>query len=207
MKVSSLLANSHKEKGLTDWYSLFFNNERVGLLLLHSKMIPNRDGKKAYRKLERNMTQEQELEQAKYESLKLDRTIAYLQEQESQNSKLLSEITAGTDRSQAQRLLIEKTFNKYHNSELVFEDSTRNFDYDLQEIVMNPDSIRCKCSIDDPKLQKEGETAKCSHILNLIKGGQQAENVWTVNNFQAVKKKTFWEISFNSPVLIRGFAI
>ena len=80
IKVSSLLANSDKEKGTTDWYSLFFNNERVGLLLLNSKLLHDKSGKKAFSKLERKMTTEQELEQAKYESEKLDRTIAYLKE-------------------------------------------------------------------------------------------------------------------------------
>ena len=68
IKVSSLMANSDKEKGMTDWYSLFFNNERVGLLLLNSKLLPSKNGKKAFTKLERTMTTEQELEQAKYES-------------------------------------------------------------------------------------------------------------------------------------------
>ena len=75
---------------------------------------------------------------------------------------------------------------------------------------MTADSIRCKCSIDDASAQKvslAAEPVKCQHILNLIKGGQLEENVWTVKDFQQVKKRTFLEIGFNSPVLIRGFAI
>lgn len=58
IKVSSLLVNSQDEHGVTDWYSLFFNNERVGLILLNSKLLNNPEGKQTYSNLELKMTTE-----------------------------------------------------------------------------------------------------------------------------------------------------
>lgn len=59
----------------------------------------------------------------------------------------------------------------YKNHESVFEDSTRNFDYALQEIGLNEESIKCKCSNDN------------SLAINLIRGGQKMENVWMVKDY------------------------
>ena len=37
LKISSLLVGAEKEEGLTDWYSIYNKNDRVGLLRLSSK--------------------------------------------------------------------------------------------------------------------------------------------------------------------------
>ena len=34
IKMSALVVNSNQKDGVTDWYSLFYNNERVGLILI-----------------------------------------------------------------------------------------------------------------------------------------------------------------------------
>ena len=44
IKMSAFVVNSNQKDGVTDWYSLFYNNERVGLILIQSTMLPLEDG-------------------------------------------------------------------------------------------------------------------------------------------------------------------
>ena len=41
IKVSCLVLNAHRPEGNYDWHSIFLNNQRVGLLHVHSKFEGN----------------------------------------------------------------------------------------------------------------------------------------------------------------------
>ena len=59
IKMSALVVNSNQKDGVTDWYSLFYNNERVGLILIQSTMLPLEDGSYMNIREDREMTIEQ----------------------------------------------------------------------------------------------------------------------------------------------------
>ena len=42
VKVSSFILNAHEPQGNDDWHSLFYNNERIGLLHTHSSFLSNK---------------------------------------------------------------------------------------------------------------------------------------------------------------------
>ena len=56
----------------------------------------------------------------------------------------------------------------------MFEDESKNFDYDLQEIQLNSDAVKVTACND-----KDNQSCQ-----NLLKGDQTPGNIWVVDNFQ-----------------------
>ena len=42
IKISSMLIHSEKDDGVSDWFSIFKNNERIGILLIESLFEPEK---------------------------------------------------------------------------------------------------------------------------------------------------------------------
>lgn len=90
----------------------------------------------------------------------------------------------------------------YANRIAVFEDNTLNFDYNLQEILLNEEGVKVT-SCDDQSTPSK-ETSK-----NLLKRDQTANCKWMVPNFNEKKLNNgVWAIlEFEKPVLLRGFGL
>ena len=80
----------------------------------------------------------------------------------------------------------------------MFQDDSLNFDYKLQEIIMDKENVEISSS-------NKSETA-----WKLIEKNSDEEGVnnnWQVEDFPNVKSNTYVVFDFKSPILIRGYAI
>lgn len=96
---------------------------------------------------------------------------------------------------------IEGQQAQYQNRIDVFEDVTKNFDYNLQEIVLDLSGLRVESNFD------EGAPSGGEVASNVISRDNSEHKKWFVQDFKSKGGKAKLTIYFEKPILIRGYGI
>ena len=91
-----------------------------------------------------------------------------------------------------------KEFDKYKTLSDILEDESKNFDYNIQEILLNPISVKITHSL---------AAAEAGNPQHLLSREQTGASKWVVSGFKNIENGVWVTIEFQQPILIRGYGV
>ena len=134
----------------------------------------------------------------KEEEQNLHNQYKMLEDDEIQSNADLERMKKDINVNEKLRKRYEAQYEKYSDHQAVFEDATLNFDYTLQEIMINPKGVKITASTDIEGQEQSSGTFLIS---------KEEKEKWQVLDFQNKKQNTWVMFEFENPLLIRGYGV